>query len=255
MPLALTAQTTNFESQLNFEQIAGLLGDGTPGHVLTADADGNPAYAALPTGNGLWFSEVTASTHTLTNGELALCSAGVGTQTITLPAPFANEICGVYNYPFSTQTVVLAGGGNAIIGPTVGGVSMTLAMPGSFVVVQWYGGAWAIVAGGPPQIADTGWLSFPNGSMTNSWVNSVPAFGFRLQGNIVRLRGALTGGTSGSAALTLPAGFRPASNLTMSTVMTSVAVAAISLATTGILAPFFPAGSIVSLDGLSFPVD
>lgn len=55
---------------------------------------------------------------------------------------------------------------------------------------------------------DTGWTNVS--TFTNSWANfSTYTTRFRLIGNLVVIDGAVTGGTIGSPAFTLPAGYRP----------------------------------------------
>jgi hypothetical protein len=55
--------------------------------------------------------------------------------------------------------------------------------------------------------ADTGWIT--PASFEHGW-KAVQSVGYRRVGNIVRLRGRVTGGTNGTTAFILPAGFVPA---------------------------------------------
>ena len=61
-------------------------------------------------------------------------------------------------------------------------------------------------------MADSGWIAVPNGSMSNSFVNGGIPFAYRLIGNTVRLRGSVASGTSGTLVLTFPVGYRPQTN-------------------------------------------
>lgn len=110
-------------------------------------------------------------------------------------------------------------------------------------------------------MSDSGWLTVANGSMINSWVNSSPAFGYRLIGNQVRLRGTITGGSNETSALTLPAGYQPSSNqLSTITANGPDAVCATVIATNGVVSVFWnqvggSAPTTFSFDGVTFLVD
>ena len=174
--------------------------------------------------------------------------------TVTLPAPFPNARVKVTNFGTGGSTVsqhaseVIYGWGMGAGGAT----SFPLGAYGATATVESDGVNWFVTAG----MQDSGWLAVGNGSMTNSWVNGSPAFGYRLQGNVVRLRGVLTTGGSGINALTLPAGYRPATAINAPASVVGFANAAATITTGGVLQPAYAsAGSGWSADGITFTVD
>jgi hypothetical protein len=101
---------------------------------------------------------------------------------------------------------------------------------------------------------DTAWTNVS--AFTNSWVNfGAPYFsvGYRLVGNRVYLRGIMKSGTIGSAAFTLPSGYRPSSSVLMSTVSTN-AFGVVQIAVAGTVIPTIGTNSSVSFDNLSFDI-
>jgi len=95
-------------------------------------------------------------------------------------------------------------------------------------------------------------LTWFNASLVNSWgsagAGSAPP-GYAITADkIVRFRGVLTGGTSGTLAMTLPVGFRPVYETFLATSVTSLAY--VQIHPNG---EVYPVGSVVSFDGLSFP--
>ncbi len=81
---------------------------------------------------------------------------------------------------------------------------------------------WICTAGGSPgtwvkaaEGGDSGWIDVSGGvGFQNGWFQSLQDVAYRKQGNVVRIRGGVTGGTAGSTVFTLPAGFRPSQNYT-----------------------------------------
>jgi len=92
-------------------------------------------------------------------------------------------------------------------------------------------------------------------TLVNGWVNYGAGYapaGYRRVGNVVRLRGFVTGGAASSGLFTLPAGYRPAYPAVL-VVDASGGFGAVVVGTTG--AVVHNAGSVASfldLDGLSF---
>ncbi len=103
---------------------------------------------------------------------------------------------------------------------------------------------------------DGGWQTVADGSMTNSWVNGTPAFAYRIQGNVARLRGVVKSGGSGIAALTLPSFMWPVQAYDGDADVVGFANAGILVSTAGVLTPeYASAGSGVSCDNQSWTVD
>jgi hypothetical protein len=94
------------------------------------------------------------------------------------------------------------------------------------------------------------------GTWTNFGSGRATAGFFRDQQNIVYLKGSITGGTSGTVAFTLPAGYRPASTLLLPVTSGSFLTVTATLDSNGGLAPFCSGGcsGSIGLDGLSFRV-
>jgi hypothetical protein len=106
----------------------------------------------------------------------------------------------------------------------------------------------------PP--ADSAWTA---PTLTNSWVNAgggTFAAGYRKVGSMVYLRGSIRSGTIGSAAFTLPAGYRPLSLAVIGTVSNNAGTLMVSQLTVSGPGAVTPAvGSNASgfyLDNLSF---
>lgn len=94
-------------------------------------------------------------------------------------------------------------------------------------------------------------------TLLNSWTNFGGGYedaGYYRRGGRVYLRGMIDGGTVGSAAFTLPEGYRPTNNVTLATISNN-AIGRIAVTTAGEVRPVTPSVTTwVSLDGLSFPI-
>ena len=179
--------------------------------------------------------------------------AATGSPTYTLPVPFPGARVKVTNY--SSGSVKVQQNASEVIygsGCTTSGVaSILLNSPGATATLESLDGTnWFITAGQQ----DSGWITVANGSMSNAWVNGSPAFGYRLIGNIVRLRGLLTTGTSNTTALTLPAGYRPATTGVYASIQ-GVNVSFSNIASSGTIAPVYSGTAQMYFDGVQFPVD
>jgi hypothetical protein len=101
-------------------------------------------------------------------------------------------------------------------------------------------------------LASTAWTGV---TYTNSWVDNGGGYGgvqYRKIGDIVYIRGAMKSGTITAAAFTLPAGFRPPTNLLFAAYSNSL-FGAVDVASTGVVTP--SVGSNVSFTvNLSFSV-
>lgn len=87
------------------------------------------------------------------------------------------------------------------------------------------------------------------GSFSPTWANAATyeTVGYRREGGRIWLKGSISGGTTGTAAFTLPAGFRPPAKVRMGAGGTS---AFVEIATTGIVT--VTGTGTIGLDGLSF---
>ena len=103
-------------------------------------------------------------------------------------------------------------------------------------------------------MADSGWIAVPNGSMSGGWVNGSPAFAYRLIGNVVRLRGLLTTGTSNVTALILPAGYRPPTTGVYSSIQ-GVNLSFTTITTAGAVIPVYTGLAQMYFDGITFTID
>jgi hypothetical protein len=97
----------------------------------------------------------------------------------------------------------------------------------------------------------SGVQAYVNATLQNSWALSgkTPAY-YKDPFGLVRIDGAVTGGTNSAAAFTLPSGYRPAFAVIL-VVVTNAGAAQITINTNGTVV--MPAsGSTVSLYGISF---
>lgn len=129
---------------------------------------------------------------------------------------------------------------------------ITDASDGNFVIDKWVGGSWVQIWEVP---IDTGWIAL---SPAGGWSNSGAPYAnlaYRKIGNVVRLRGVITGsGTVGSTIFALPAGYRP-STTGMYRLAGSTGVD-FNIATNGVCSPASgTATGQVSLDGVQFTID
>lgn len=92
-------------------------------------------------------------------------------------------------------------------------------------------------------------------TLTNSWVNYGGSFNpagyWRDPFSLVHLRGTMKSGTIGSAAFTLPAGYRPA-NTELHAVTSNSAFARIVIDGGGVVTPDIGSNVNVSIDGVTF---
>lgn len=91
-------------------------------------------------------------------------------------------------------------------------------------------------------------------TLTNSWLNYGGGYQtaqYRKVGDIVYLRGSIGAGTLGSAAITLPAGFRPPAQIQFEP---SGTVDYIDVTTGGAVVPAGGSNTVASLDGIQFSV-
>ena len=98
-------------------------------------------------------------------------------------------------------------------------------------------------------MADSGWVA---PSFSGGWTNTASyTCGYRLIGNMVRLRGAITPGSG--AAFTLPAGYFPTLNPEMTFIVwsTSAGAATVTVSNPGVVTP----NQECWLDPISFWVD
>lgn len=110
---------------------------------------------------------------------------------------------------------------------------------------------------------DTGWLTLPvQGDWTSYPGPPYFAGAYRLQGNIVRLRGSIGGGLSGTEPFLMPVGTRPGATIAFNPMVydsdsgVSVPGGFISIASTGAGNAVYAAGTTsIFLDGISYSVD
>lgn len=103
------------------------------------------------------------------------------------------------------------------------------------------------------------WTDIALGAFQNGWTNwgSPPytSAGYRLEadGNTVRLKGLIAGGTLGLVAFVLPAGFRPNGVSRLHAANSgNVGVGAVQVDATGVVTPSGPSNVYITLDGITF---
>jgi len=102
-----------------------------------------------------------------------------------------------------------------------------------------------------PVTTVTAWTAL---SLTNGWAN-VGGWGsaqYRKVGDMVQLRGVVSGGTANSSVATLPAGFRPPDQITVPYAVNGSGANYLSLTPTGTIQPFV--AGYCSLSGIAFSI-
>ena len=179
------------------------------------------------------------------NGDVVECTSG--TFTVTSPVASSGARFTVSNIGDGAITVSAASG--VIYGPGLGSgaSSFALSVPGAYAALTSDGTNWFLIAG----IPDTGWIA---PSLINSWANyggGYTSAGYRKVGDIVQLRGALTGGTIGLAGFTLPAGYRPMALVILATGYVTGSGGSTNIFSNGSVQL---EGGSPSLDGMSFSI-
>jgi hypothetical protein len=100
---------------------------------------------------------------------------------------------------------------------------------------------------------DTAWQSI--GTFTNGWTAGSPPPQYRRSGNIVTLRGLVTGGTNSTPAFALPVGYIPYSPLFIACVANTALYCIAAIALTGAVTPGLTSPEVgIYLDSIHFDV-
>jgi hypothetical protein len=189
------------------------------------------------------------TSYTAVSGDYVI--AGGLSPTITLPAPNVGVIVGVIADGTGVVTVTTPSG--AIFGPGLGASGSPSALLGEifqYVVVIGNGTNYIVSQGAQ----DSGWQSF---SFVNSWAGS--GANYRLTGNVLRFRGSVSGGSSGTTMATLPSAYRPATAAAIgaTTFVSTFAAGSLAVTTGGLVQPSYVSGSLsfFQLDGLTCTID
>jgi hypothetical protein len=287
--ICLTITDSSYSGSTNTFAIQAVTGTPTSGATLS-NLTGAPA---LPTSSLLiCYVDVTAAASTLSSANIldsrpyltlaqnifnkrlltstATAASGdnigvtSGTFTITLPAPFPNARVKVTNYGSGVVTVSHSSS-EVIYGLGCGSSGQTTILLGTYGATATMecldGSNWFITSG----MQDTGWIALSSigGGLQNSWANgggpatgaTVP--GYRKIGNVIRLGGTVSGGSTNTVVTTLPAGFHPTSAqaLPAGTTAGSNSFAYWGISTAGVIIPEFVTGTVPSFDGVTFTVD
>jgi hypothetical protein len=210
---------------------------------------------AVPTQNNTGSTLcVTDATETVTLA--AAPGSGSNRYDLVICQPRGNDLDGGANNDFIFTNVT----GTAAATPTVPAVPA-----GALALAQVYvpGGSASVTAGNitdvrPGQllvpIADNAWTTVT--AFTNGWVS---AFGnptsFKKIGTQVYLHGAVKSGTAGTAAFTLPVGYRPQATWIVGALGNSagtLSTVQLNIAATGVVQPAQSPATWVSLDGICF---
>lgn len=157
--------------------------------VTAGTPSGTPATPALPAGALL------IATVTTPSG-----AASIAGSTIVQSYGFAHLVGGVAYY--RTAAALLADTANNVQGQRAFAID-------SGVTYEWRGSAWVVLAD------DTGWVTASLASGWTAVVGEAPAY--RRYRGVVYLRGRAGSTGAGAVAFTLPAGFRPAIQMTGAT--------------------------------------
>ena len=231
--------------------------------IITADLSATTvtpvAYSAQNIFNAVAVSASTAIS--AVSGSHYIVSAT--SPTITLPVPFKNARVKVTNYG-SGVPVVSHNASEVIYGlgcGSSGQTTISLGAYGATATLESDRTSWYITAGAQ----DTGWLAMSNipGGLLNSWANAAgPAAGgtipgYRKIGNVVRLGGYFSGGSTNTNVVALPVGFRPTYALALpgGTTSGSNSFAFWGISTAGVIIAEYVTGTVPSVDGITFTVD
>lgn len=117
----------------------------------------------------------------------------------------------------------------------------------------WWSGAYD-----EPKLPDSGWIE---PTLLNSWKNVggiYPNIAYRKQGNVVRLRGNMSGGANNSEVFSLPAGYRP-TGTEFFCIVTNVEPGTVDprleITSAGSLHAIFSGAPAVRFDGITFTID
>jgi hypothetical protein len=197
----------------------------------------------------VYATAVSSSVNPAVAGSFYIVTTSSSNLTVTLPSPTQGICIGVKKTDSGAGTLTITAGSGVIYGPgtgSSGSSSIPCSAQGAYVVLQGDGTNWHIVAGQQ----DSGWV-------TPSYTNSFNGFQYRLTGNVVRLMGLNTAGSSGNPAFTLPSGYRPFATrawaLTNNGAVTTNMIGVISPG--GVVTPTFASGTGVYLDPVTFTVD
>ena len=227
---------------------------GTSGQVLQVSG-GVPAWTTFSASGGL-IPTSKSSNYTAASGDLVNATA---TLTVTSPAAASGARFGaIANYAASNGSpVTITAASGYLIGPGIPAStsSILLGAIGANISFVSDGTNWYQTSGAQ----DSGWIT---PTLGNSWaVVGSDTIQYRLIGAMVRLRGAMNGGSSSTTAFTLPSGFRPSSNcnfyMGVASSSGSFVFAETSIGTGGALTPGWLGGTMnsVALDGITFTVD
>jgi hypothetical protein len=216
-------------------------------------------FAQLAAGAGQLKPAVATGTTTAGVGRLYVVPSGAP-FTITLPTATAGATVGVIaqaNVAGTAQVTIAGTGGALIYGVGTigagGAASILLGTLGAGVILQADGTNWFIIGGQQ----DTGWVSLVLGT------NIIAAAGHyvpsaRLQGDTVRLKGAMTNTAPTSANTlwaTVPAGLRPSSVISFApSDATAVGTWSTPIAASGqmIMVPSAFSGLVLPLDSATY---
>ena len=154
---------------------------------------GGPVGHLIPTNK--------TTTYTAVAGDLVLAQNG-SSYTVTLPAPVAGAVVGVFVYGAGTGVITVSAGSAVVYGAGLGSSgssSFKLGTAGATATVVSDGANWFIRAGQQ----DTGWvaLTIGTGMSADTSDGSTATPGARTVGDIVRLRGMLKNTSGGSLVL------------------------------------------------------
>ncbi len=106
-------------------------------------------------------------------------------------------------------------------------------------------------------LTDSGWITVS--SFSNGWSQVLTTVQYRLQANVVRLRGAITGGTNSTTAFALPSGYWPSQDCRFPVVTSGEFSGQVVIqSANGQVGPYLAAGGPsgdTPLDGISFTID
>jgi hypothetical protein len=176
------------------------------------------------------------------------------TASLTVTSPTASEgarFGAIANYAASNASpVTVTAVSGDLIGPGIPSAttSILLGAENANIAFVCDGTNWVQCQGAQ----DTGWIT---ATLLNSWVSIGTNPAYRKIGNIVRLRGELESGASGTECFALPASFAPATELFIGIGSLGQQLCTLVINGTACSISYASGSPVPFIDAVSFPVD
>lgn len=222
-------------------------------HIYTTTDDDHTQYARTDGTRAITGNQTFQAGITVSSGGITV--TGTDTETGNVVASGTSQA--------TAHIATLTGTNGRYVGATNGAPATGTYLTDDFANDPTNGVFWVCTAGGSPGtwkqtgsgFVDTGWTTV---TYSNSWVDygsGYSSVGYRKVGSRVFLRGAMKSGTVGSAAFTLPTGYRPTGNIGVAVYSNNGSgsvEAVLTITSAGVATPTFGSNVFFSVDNVSF---